>query len=90
MGDLISRKEVMKFLSKKNKDGMPYSSNNRAIYCFIENLIDEIRDDIPTAYDVEKVVEQLLSESLCARADDEAFIMLDNAIDIVKGGGQGE
>lgn len=53
MGDLISRKAVMKFLSNKNKDGMPEGAGNRAVYSFIENLIDEIRDDIPDAHDSE-------------------------------------
>jgi len=63
--DLISRKAVMKFLSEKNKNGMPDNARDRAVYCFIENLIDEIRDGIPTAYDVDKVVErlELLSEN---------------------------
>jgi hypothetical protein len=82
MGDLISRKEVMKFLSKKNKDGMPYSSNNRAIYCFIENLIDEIRDDIPTAYDVDKVTKQI---KRLERYSFSNLVKLPKVIEIVKG-----
>jgi len=50
MSDLISRRAVMKLLSDKNSKGMPDKATERAVYCFIENLIDEIRDDIPSAY----------------------------------------
>jgi DNA-binding GntR family transcriptional regulator len=80
MGDLISRGAVIDVLKQ---NGIIVDNERGNL------IIDEI-NRIPTAYDVDKVVEQLLSESLCARADDEAFIVLDNAIEIVKGGGKGE
>lgn len=35
---------------------------------------------------MEKVVEKLFSESLCASVDDDPFIMLDTAIEIVQEG----
>lgn len=44
-------------------------------------------DAIPTAYDVDKVVEQLEVNSMFAQADDEPFVMLDDAVEIVKSGG---
>lgn len=48
-----------------------------------QNLIDEQ----PTAYDVDKVVERLEVNSIFAQADDEPFVMLDDAVEIVKSGG---
>lgn len=57
--DLISRKSVMKFLSDKNKDGMPDDATGRIRYEFIEDLIDEIRDNIPQVFDLENTICQL-------------------------------
>ena len=44
-------------------------------------------DNQPTAYDVDKVVERLEVNSMFAQADDEPFVMLDDAVEIVKSGG---
>lgn len=41
----------------------------------------------PTAYDVDKVVERLEVNSIFAQADDEPFVMLDDAVEIIKSGG---
>lgn len=41
----------------------------------------------PTAYDVDKVVERLAANSILAQADDEPFVMFDDAVEIVKSGG---
>lgn len=57
--DLISRKAVMKILSDKNKDGMPDDATGRIRYEFIEDLIDEIRDNIPQVFDLENTICQL-------------------------------
>lgn len=43
--------------------------------------------DYPIAYDVDKVIERLEVNSMFARADDELFVMLDDAIQIVRSGG---
>lgn len=40
-----------------------------------------------TVYAPDKIIEQLLSESICARVDNDPFIMLDEAIRIVNNGG---
>lgn len=86
MSDLINRKAVMKFLSDKNKDGMPESATAKVVYCFIENLIDEIRDGIPTAYDVGKVVERLETELEANTYYSKLYDMgIKEAISIVKG-----
>lgn len=91
MSDLISRKAVMKFLSEKNKNGMPESATGRATYGFIENLIDEIRDDIPVAYDVDKVVGTMKEYATDFDDDSDAVanMVISDLISIVKGGGQG-
>ncbi len=47
----------------------------------------KIVDAQPTAYDVDKVVERLEVNSMFAQADDEPFVMLDDAVEIVKSGG---
>lgn len=49
-------------------------------------IIDIIKEQ-PTAYDVDKVVERLEMNSMYAQADDEPFVMLDDAVEIVKSGG---
>lgn len=53
MNDLISRQAVMQHLSKKNKNGVPDDVCGRAVYYFVENLIDEIRDNIPCVCDMD-------------------------------------
>lgn len=44
-------------------------------------------NDEPTSYDVDKVVERLEVNSMFTQEGDEAFVMLDDAIEIVKSGG---
>ncbi len=43
-------------------------------------------EKVPTAYDVDKVIKRLEVNSMYAQADDEAFVMLDDAVEIVKSG----
>lgn len=49
-------------------------------------------EDIAKMYTAknDEIVKQLLSESIISPADDEAYITLDRAIEIVKGGGVDE
>jgi hypothetical protein len=59
MGDLISKKEVLDFIKKELKQDRPDDFKIRNIQRFIE--------DLPCAYNVEKVVEEmnkLLNEEL--------------------------
>ena len=42
---------------------------------------------MPIAYDADKVVERLEVNSMFAQADDEPFVILDDAVEIVKSGG---
>lgn len=51
------------------------------------NAMCELIDKQLTAYDLDKVVERLEVNSMFAQADDEAFVMLDDAVEIVKSGG---
>lgn len=55
-GDLISRKSVMELIESKCTDGCLGTADTTLIDAY--GLIDEV-SDLPTAYDVEKVVEQL-------------------------------
>jgi len=52
-----------------------------------DKLLEYINSQ-PTAYDVDKVVEQLRTKSFCGDFGGN-YIDIDEAIEIVKGGGQG-
>lgn len=56
---------------------------DRALYNFAKNRIIEQ----PTAYDVEKVVEELTDNAIEQGIDYEMDISLDDAIEIIKRGG---
>ena len=49
--------------------------------------IADMIEDAPTAYDVDKVVEQLEKESYQEWCDSPKIVELNDAIEIVKGGG---
>lgn len=90
MSDLISRKAVMELIESKCTDGVIGTEEEALIGAY--ELITEITD-MPTAFDVDKVVEQLKE---CERYiydavsdEDDYVINLDKAISIVKGGSQG-
>ena len=72
--------EMCNGCDKEACDGLGRDSTAK---CYSVRLVEEAQ----TAYDVDEVVEKLLSESLCAAEDEEPFIMLDEAIEIVKAGG---
>lgn len=71
--DLISRSALMQALrGNVLVDVTPY-------------LEDAIKEQ-PTAYDVDKVVERLEANSMFAPEGVEPFVMLDDAVEIVKSG----
>ena len=80
MSDLIRRKDVAEFMF-----------NNR-MCTSINNAYDKLKC-IPTAYDVDSVVEQLAKEQNPLYREDGSLmgertvIRIDKAIEIVKGGG---
>lgn len=69
---------------KKQIAGMAIVNNYSADKA---NKLCELIDCQLTAYNVDKVVERLETNSMSAQADDEPFIMLDDAVEIVKSGG---
>lgn len=79
MNDLISRKALLKDI-KKYVAGTP-----------LQEMFETIIDNQPTAYDVNKVVEQL-ENACCTDIDGVEFPIIDadTAIEIVKGGGKDE
>ena len=96
MGDLISRKALIKAMEKKydiaEATGM-YPTGLSEAFIITERIINEQA----TAYDVEKVVEQIKEVSYEAREWNDKtqsfnlrMIEEDEAIEIVKGGGKGE
>ena len=82
MSDLISRSELIKELNK-------YCGNQR--YLVSEN-IREIINIQPTAYDIDKVVEELKTDSSVklygSGNSDNYLIPVKRAIEIVKQGGK--
>ncbi|HIW40613.1 MAG TPA: hypothetical protein H9743_00440 [Candidatus Mediterraneibacter vanvlietii] len=41
----------------------------------------------PTAFDKEKVINELLSASICSEPDEDSFVELEEAIEIIEKGG---
>lgn len=64
------------------RNGVYLVKNNASIYKMIENQ--------PTAYDVDKVVEEFTDEAYGSESDVYIDMMLDEAVDIVKRGGINE
>ena len=79
MSDLISRGDVINLLCILYIDNV--TVNGKRVTEYIREL--------PTAYDVDKVVAELTRESL-VRIDGNNEIYLDDAIDIVRKGGINE
>ena len=101
MSDLISKKAVLEYLSElcNTKDISAYGLQLMGNYTAMKSklaerdLVKGIIENIygfECAYDVDKIVEQMVTGSVCVRVDDEPFIMLDEAIEIVKGAIQDE
>lgn len=79
--DLISRSAVIKIIEDELKLKSSYVEHNAQI-----DIMFKVKE-MPIAYDVDKVVERLEVNSMFAQADDEPFVMLDDAVEIVKSGG---
>lgn len=82
-GDLISRSALRDYIVRAIE-----KQNGRGIDLLNVSEVLEVIDKQPTAYDLEKVVEQL-EVSLIAELEDEIdAIYLSEAIDIVRNGGK--
>ena len=82
MGRLIDADELKKSIAKWLKPSSPDKSEMVAVDDIAVSVIMEIEEQ-PTAYDVDKVVEQLrLSEF---DLDEEPHVVLNKVISIVKG-----
>lgn len=82
---LIDADELRKQLSTM----CPLYATDEYDYCTKDILekVDDLVQKQPTAYDVDKVVERLEVNSMFAQADNEPFVMLDDAVEIVKSDG---
>lgn len=91
--DLISRSAVFKLIESKCTDGCLGNKDITLIDAY--DLLDDV-SDLPTAYDVDKIVEQLEKErNIQYRKDgsklsDRNNISIDKTIKIVKAGGTNE
>lgn len=83
MGRLINADDVISLLANHHFDD---SKENTDL--LIHNLCKEVKS-VPTAYDVDKVVEQL-EDNFNATEDKVVRLAYHHAIEIVKGGGVDE
>ena len=83
MSDLISRSELIKVLKDRatNEAIMGYIT----AYDVTNSIIDEVEEQ-PTAYDIDKVIEEL-GKASWEETDISTVIYIDDAIEIVKQGG---
>lgn len=84
MSDLISRNAVF--------EEIKHGKNRPKIYDGAQEVdwIMECINQVPIAYDVNKVVEQLKKYLPLGCSDNEELMPVCKAVEIVKGGGQGE
>ena len=92
MGDLISRSELLKQLETKPKNStVPKEVKLKDLITYYHEKVIEVIEDMPTAYDVDKVVEELDNRSVFARpvgwSKSYELITLKNAVEVVKQGG---
>lgn len=91
MSDFISKQAVIELIESKCTDGCMGNENLTLIDA--AELLDDV-ESMPIAYDVDKVVGQLEDRSTLSRPvgwpKSYEIITLDNAIEIVKGGGVNE
>ena len=74
--DLISRKAVIKAVNRHTReDGT------------LDDDISIILEEVKTAFDKEKVINDLSSASICSSPDEDSFIEMEEAIEIVEKGG---
>ena len=96
MSDLISRSELLKAMNTWDKFGCDCHSglvridniNNEEYVPFVhyEDMVKCV-NDMPTAYDIDKVVEELEKESYQEWCDSPKVAELKDAIEIVRQGG---
>ena len=99
MSDLISRQAVIKDIHDLLKSPYAHSqlgeANKETAFAIRKHIAETIIDlcvkDAKTAYDVDKVVEQL-EDACCKDVDgmELPIIGIEDAIEIVKGGGKDE
>lgn len=74
--DLISRKAVIKAVDRHTReDGT------------LDDDISIILEEVKAAFDKEKVINDLLSASICSSPDEDSFIEMEEAIEIVEKSG---
>ena len=94
MSDLISRSELLKQLATEPKYSISVPKGFEALKDLItyhHEKVIEVIEGMPTAYDVDKVVEELETDSSVklygSRNSDNYMILVNRAIEIVKKGG---
>ena len=81
--DLISRKSVLEEVERYRDINFSNALGVRYALSYVISLIN----NQPTAFDKEKVINDLLSNSICSSPDEDSFVELEEAIEIVEKGG---
>lgn len=79
--DLISRKAVLDIIKPRLNSTKKGTLEHQRIYSVYMS-----EGNMPAAYNVDRVMERLEVNSMFAQADEEPFVVLDDAIEIVKSG----
>lgn len=90
MGRLIDADLLKESVAKWLKSYKPDETETIKLACVLESVVEEI-DEQPTAFDADKVVQQLeiLIEDKCSESGDDWYTAecLNEAVEIVKSGG---
>lgn len=89
--DLISRKALMEEIDSLYMNITGLRAGKGVLQKYMEEYKKSVLkciEEAQTAYDVDAVCKELLSESICAKAGEEIFVKLDRAMDIVRNGGK--
>lgn len=83
--DLISRKATYEaFATYLNRSFLGEISSQSELQI---GEIASIIHSVPTAFDKEKVINDLINASICPSPDEDSFVELEKAIEIVEKGG---
>lgn len=86
-GDLISRSRLLEILNYNKAIHEDENGETRQLIAIDINKMIEYVEKMPTAYDVDKVVEQLRYPDNFTIVCGRRYTTVDRAVDIVKAGG---
>ena len=83
--DLISRKAAVELVIAEYDRFQANGGSHSGRY-ELDKVIKMLQN-MPTAFDKENVINELLSASICSAPDEDSFVELEEAIEIIEEGG---